>query len=173
MITSLLKKTAVAVAIAGSMVSAGAVSINFGTLTTAVTASDIERSGAFDDVFSFTLGTGTGVQGGVVGIDNVGDLVGQYRFGVGTVPVWGSFSALLPVPSDPVTGDFALSKTFSGLTVGTKYWINVVGSGSQTSYALTLAPVPEPETYAMLLAGLGLMGTIARRRKATPSTEGA
>ena len=28
------------------------------------------------------------------------------------------------------------------------------------------APVPEPETYAMLLAGLGLMGGIARRRKA-------
>jgi hypothetical protein len=27
------------------------------------------------------------------------------------------------------------------------------------------APVPEPETYAMLLAGLGLMGGIARRRK--------
>ena len=28
------------------------------------------------------------------------------------------------------------------------------------------APVPEPETYAMLLAGLGLMGAVARRRKA-------
>lgn len=27
------------------------------------------------------------------------------------------------------------------------------------------AAVPEPETYAMLLAGLGLMGTLARRRK--------
>lgn len=27
------------------------------------------------------------------------------------------------------------------------------------------APVPEPETYAMLLAGLGLMGSTARRRK--------
>lgn len=27
------------------------------------------------------------------------------------------------------------------------------------------APVPEPETYAMLLAGLGLMGLVARRRK--------
>jgi hypothetical protein len=30
----------------------------------------------------------------------------------------------------------------------------------------SVAAVPEPETYAMLLAGLGLMGTIARRRKA-------
>jgi hypothetical protein len=27
--------------------------------------------------------------------------------------------------------------------------------------------VPEPETYALLLAGLGLMGTIARRRSST------
>ena len=29
------------------------------------------------------------------------------------------------------------------------------------------APVPEPETYAMLLAGLGLMGAVVRRRRAT------
>ena len=26
-------------------------------------------------------------------------------------------------------------------------------------------PIPEPETYAMLLAGLGLLGFAARRRK--------
>lgn len=31
---------------------------------------------------------------------------------------------------------------------------------------LYITPVPEPETYAMLLAGLGLMGFVARRRKA-------
>ena len=30
-----------------------------------------------------------------------------------------------------------------------------------------IPPVPEPETYAMLLAGLGLLGTMARRRKAS------
>jgi hypothetical protein len=29
----------------------------------------------------------------------------------------------------------------------------------------SVAPVPEPETYAMLLFGLGLIGGIARRRK--------
>ncbi len=30
-----------------------------------------------------------------------------------------------------------------------------------------ISAVPEPETYAMLLAGLGLVGTIVRRRKIT------
>ena len=29
-----------------------------------------------------------------------------------------------------------------------------------------IAPVPEPETYAMLIGGLGLLGFMARRRKA-------
>jgi hypothetical protein len=33
--------------------------------------------------------------------------------------------------------------------------------------AFTISPVPEPESYAMLLAGLGLMATIARRRNKT------
>jgi hypothetical protein len=28
-----------------------------------------------------------------------------------------------------------------------------------------VSPAPEPETYAMFMAGLGLMGFIARRRK--------
>ena len=31
--------------------------------------------------------------------------------------------------------------------------------------SLTINPVPEPETYAMLLAGLGLLGFVARRKK--------
>lgn len=31
--------------------------------------------------------------------------------------------------------------------------------------SMTVAPVPEPETYAMMLAGLGLVGVAVRRRK--------
>ena len=40
------------------------------------------------------------------------------------------------------------------------------GYADNLSFALTTAPVPEPESYAMFLAGLGLMGAIARRRTA-------
>ncbi len=39
------------------------------------------------------------------------------------------------------------------------------GQGNTTTFTLTQVPtIPEPETYAMLLAGLGLMGVIARRK---------
>ena len=37
---------------------------------------------------------------------------------------------------------------------------------NQATYNLDLAPVPEPETWALLLAGLGMIGTMARRRAA-------
>lgn len=42
-----------------------------------------------------------------------------------------------------------------------KVWLDQQGG----AYQLQIAAVPEPETYAMLLAGLGLMGAIARRRR--------
>jgi hypothetical protein len=38
-------------------------------------------------------------------------------------------------------------------------------SGNQTVELTSVAAIPEPETYAMLLAGLGLLGFEARRRK--------
>ena len=34
-----------------------------------------------------------------------------------------------------------------------------------TINGLSIAPVPEPETYAMLLAGLGLIGAASRRKR--------
>lgn len=38
-------------------------------------------------------------------------------------------------------------------------------SANGYGYTYLAAPVPEPETYAMLLAGLGLIGVVARRRR--------
>lgn len=47
-------------------------------------------------------------------------------------------------------------------------WTNAGGSDSgayTVSLSAPVGAVPEPETYAMMLAGLGLMGFVARRRK--------
>jgi hypothetical protein len=70
----------------------------------------------------------------------------------------------------------SVSKTFA-LGAGTySLWVGGADYAAQLnaavpSYGVTtsvaIAPVPEPETYAMLLAGLGLMGGIARRRRAS------
>lgn len=47
--------------------------------------------------------------------------------------------------------------------------LTVIGNSHGGSYGgtfnLNLAPVPEPETYGMLLAGLGILSFLARRRK--------
>ena len=40
--------------------------------------------------------------------------------------------------------------------------------GSLLSENIPLAPVPEPQTYAMMLGGLAVLGAMGRRRKAKP-----
>lgn len=56
--------------------------------------------------------------------------------------------------------------TFAGLASGT-YSLKAGGSLMGTNYIgaqFSVIFVPEPETFAMLLAGLGLVGALARRR---------
>jgi hypothetical protein len=60
-----------------------------------------------------------------------------------------------------------LSVTLFDSTVSsTPNYIELPGSYNATlSFYAEVTPVPEPETYAMMLAGLGLLGVMARRRK--------
>lgn len=69
-----------------------------------------------------------------------------------------------------VGGDF---NAIEGVTVDEKGTIYLVaeqlqGAGetafSQSQLIVLTAPVPEPETYAMMLAGLGLLGVASRRK---------
>ena len=46
------------------------------------------------------------------------------------------------------------------------YFSNWSGTGHDFNGSAVIASVPEPETYGMMLAGLGLIGWIARRKKA-------
>ena len=43
-------------------------------------------------------------------------------------------------------------------------FVNVQHPASGVDRMIQITAVPEPETYAMLLAGLGLVGTMIRRR---------
>jgi len=56
-------------------------------------------------------------------------------------------------------------------TGSTQYALNLyTNQGKQDFLVASLAPVPEPETYAMLLSGLALMGWVSRRRSVFASS---
>lgn len=62
-------------------------------------------------------------------------------------------------------GVLQLSGNYTSLTITTAADEN--WHGFNVGSAALVTAVPEPETFAMLLAGLGLVGTIARKRKQT------
>ena len=76
-------------------------------------------------------------------------------------------------------GSFQASSGDSTARNTANNWLQALGTGGSGGYTLTAlvssssqdqmmaTPIPEPETYMMLLAGLGLMGFVARRRKQT------
>jgi hypothetical protein len=60
--------------------------------------------------------------------------------------------------------------SFSTILEGGNYHARIAGvadgvGGGNYTFSIAAAPVPEPETYGMLLAGLGVLGLIGRRRR--------
>ncbi len=67
-----------------------------------------------------------------------------------------------------VNFNFAELSGFNGLTTGAGYVFNSALTSGSDIYRIsfTAAPVPEPQTYALMLAGLAAMGAVVRRRGA-------
>ncbi|MEQ1663250.1 MAG: PEP-CTERM sorting domain-containing protein [Thiobacillus sp.] len=63
----------------------------------------------------------------------------------------------------PLAATSASLGVTSGALQGVKVYLDI-GSGNSL-YVTAITAVPEPETYAMMLSGLGLVGWSARRRK--------
>jgi hypothetical protein len=68
-----------------------------------------------------------------------------------------------------ITGGGLTASMFNTLSSGSGnlYYagIELLQTDSSPGFDARIAAIPEPESYAMMLAGLGLMGFVARRRK--------
>lgn len=186
-----MKQAALAIAMAGVFGSAQAATIslsggdqatNLGADPTATNSYSITHAtGSFTDTFSFSLSQLS---------DTVSSAVSLFLPGINGAPASYNISnATLSLFSDPGGDGLAGSNTslasvsfgsangvlaVNNVAAGSYFW-KLTGTADGTRggvylYASDTAPVPEPGTYAMMLAGLGLLGFIAKRRlDKTPS----
>ena len=132
-------------------------------------AADAGKS--FTDRFTFTVGSLDLTTGSLTSKP-----LGTQDLYISSFNVYSATGALVVTginntPNSNATGKMDLWALPVSTILGSgNYYLQVTGQvlGKNSSYAseMTLAPVPEPETYAMLLGGLGLIGAVARRRAA-------
>jgi len=162
-----LQRTAIAVALVAGSLSAHAVTYNIGTLPLAPLVYTLTPSvpvGAFTDIYNFLFpatgltASGTAQSVNITGLLNISNVqVSLFRttpntfVGAGGV---GSDSQLFNTPLIP----------------GVAYYYQVTGTatgaaGGVYNFLATAAPIPEPETYTLMAAGLGVIGFLAMRRR--------
>jgi hypothetical protein len=171
-----LKALAFAVTLATASM-ANASTTDFGTIAPGSTFStyvSTPRLGVFEDFYTFSLMT-TGVSEVIRSITfTIDDDLTHVSSGfIGLTR--GLFSAATDAEVNWTAFDIGTKKySYTGLGAG-DYYFKVGGEGWKESafvedpkynawVSISAAPVPEPETYAMLFAGLGIMGTVVRRR---------
>ncbi|QHI99987.1 PEP-CTERM sorting domain-containing protein [Xylophilus rhododendri] len=152
----------------------------YGTYTT----DQVTSNGSFSDVVSFKIASNSiGASGATsVTYEGVyGALVKEINIYQGLYTDTADLAGLTPistgwVTSTSYTGSALVTTvaTSATLSANTDYTLSIAGESiGVAGYTAIIAlktlpvtpPVPEPETYAMLAAGLGMMGLIARRRK--------
>ena len=164
------KKLALAAVLVASV---GSASASVTTLTDTNLTSFVDQiifsgsevnTGAFTDTFDFGVSLNGNLSGKILAFsfgnaNAISDLKASIFALGGSTPIFTYENAVLG--TTPITSGFYTLK-ITGFATGTG---SVTGSYQG---GLTLDPaaaVPEPETYAMFLAGLGIMGALARRRK--------
>jgi hypothetical protein len=142
-----------ATVLAAASASAFALNTPLGTIdnTTVVIGNPMVAVPFFFDSFTFTLAGPGEISGGT------------FSFGISgfTAVLQDATFAAIGIDTNPNDGF-----SFAGLSAG-NYSLNLLGSSSTgAAYGGILSAVPEPETYALMLAGLGIVGFVAARRRA-------
>lgn len=144
--------------------------INVGTVIAPATFSQVWQKsvGAFTDTWSFDIVAPTFSAGSVSNLAISVPSLTLFNISGLSAQLYTSTNVLVD-DLDDNPGSTSEIKVGSGLFNPGSYYFKISGTadgtfGGQYVFAVTTLPVPEPESYAMLLAGLGVMGAIAVRR---------
>lgn len=161
-------KLAILAAASALSFGAHATTTDWGTHDPLEVAAAITSIGAFDDSYLFNLASDVNIFStavsnnltSVLGIE--GGMVSLFREAGAMDVAIGNFAF------DNTTG--SISYAFGAISAGDYYYaVTGTGTGSLGGFytlSSTVSAVPEPQTYALLLGGLGAIGFMMRRRRA-------